>query len=109
MDLFTVPTLRFSVLYCFFVIAHDRRCILHFNVTRHPNSVWIAQQLREAFPDDHPHKYVIFDRDAKFGIEVLAAAQQLSWHLSELPSEALGKTGWQNAGSEVAGATCSIM
>jgi len=78
------------------VIAHDRRCILHFNVTRHPNSVWITQQLREAFPDDHPHKYVIFDRDAKFGIEVLAAAQQLSWHLSELPSEALGPLLFQN-------------
>jgi putative transposase len=35
MDFFTVPTLRFSVLYCFFVISHDRRQILHFNVTKH--------------------------------------------------------------------------
>jgi len=49
MDFFTVPSLTFGVLYCFFVIAHDRRRILHFNVTRHPTSVWIAQQLREAF------------------------------------------------------------
>jgi hypothetical protein len=40
MDFFTVPTLTFKVLYCFFVIAHDRRRILHFNVTRHPSSVW---------------------------------------------------------------------
>jgi hypothetical protein len=39
------------VLYCFFVIGHDRRCMLHFNVTRHPSSTWIVQQLREAFPD----------------------------------------------------------
>jgi hypothetical protein len=38
MDLFTVPTLTFGVLYCFFVIAHDRRRILHCNVTRHPTS-----------------------------------------------------------------------
>src|SRR3974390_3261996 len=35
MDFFTVPTLRFSVLYGFFVISHNRRRILHFNVTTH--------------------------------------------------------------------------
>jgi putative transposase len=50
MDFFTVPTLTFSVLYCFCLISHDRRRILHFNVTRHPTSSWIVQQLREAFP-----------------------------------------------------------
>jgi putative transposase len=32
MDFFTVPTLTFGVLYCFFVISHDRRRILHWNV-----------------------------------------------------------------------------
>ena len=36
MDLFTVPTITFGVLYCFFVIGHDRRKILRFNVTRNP-------------------------------------------------------------------------
>jgi hypothetical protein len=50
MDFFTVPTVTFRVLYCFFVISHDRRQILHFNVTRHPASAWIVQQVREAFP-----------------------------------------------------------
>ena len=50
MDFFTVPTINFSVLYCFFIIGHDRRRILHFNVTRHPTSAWTIQQLREAFP-----------------------------------------------------------
>ena len=50
MDFFIVPTLTFGVLYCFFVIAHDRRRILHFNVTRHPTSAWVAQQLRDSFP-----------------------------------------------------------
>jgi len=38
MDFFTVPTLTFGVLYCFFVIAHDRQCILHCNVTKHPTT-----------------------------------------------------------------------
>jgi transposase InsO family protein len=49
MDFFTVPTIWFRVLYCFFAISHDRRRILHFNVTKHPASLWIVQQLREAF------------------------------------------------------------
>jgi putative transposase len=54
MDFFTVPTITFSVLYCFFGIGHDRRRILHVNVTRHPTSVWIVQQLREAFALGRP-------------------------------------------------------
>jgi hypothetical protein len=33
MDFFTIPTLTFNVLYCFFLISHDRRRVLHFNVT----------------------------------------------------------------------------
>src|SRR5215472_8422196 len=41
MDFFTVPTVTFGVLYCLFVIGHDRRRILHFNVTKHPASRWI--------------------------------------------------------------------
>lgn len=49
MDSFTIPILRFGVLYCFFVIAHDRRRILHWDVTRHPTTAWVSQQLREAF------------------------------------------------------------
>lgn len=40
MDFFTVPTLTFGVLYCLFVITHDRRRVVHFNVTKHPTSSW---------------------------------------------------------------------
>ena len=43
MDFFTVPTISFGMLYCFFVIAHDRRRILHCNVTKHPTSLWVVQ------------------------------------------------------------------
>jgi putative transposase len=75
MDFFTVPTLTLSILYCFFVIAHDRRRILHCNVTRHPTAFWIAQQLREAFPYDNEHKYLIHDRDGKFGEAVGGALE----------------------------------
>jgi transposase InsO family protein len=70
-DFFTVPTATFKLLYCFFVIEHDRRKILHFNVTRHPNAEWVVQQLREAFPEAGPYRYVILDRDAKFDSSVL--------------------------------------
>jgi hypothetical protein len=45
-DFFTVPTITFRVLYCFFVVEHDRRRILHFNATAHPTSDWVVQQLR---------------------------------------------------------------
>ena len=56
MDFFTVPTITFGVLYCCFIISHDRRRILHFNVTKYPTSGWIIQQLREAFPFEASHK-----------------------------------------------------
>ena len=65
-DFFTVPTVTFKLLYCFFVIEHGRRKILHFNVTRHPTAEWVVQQLREAFPEAGPYRYVILDRDSKF-------------------------------------------
>ena len=58
-DFFTVPTLTFQVLYCFFVIAHGRRRILHFNVTRYPTADWVLQKLPEAFPQAAPYRYCI--------------------------------------------------
>jgi hypothetical protein len=70
MDFFSVPTITFGVLYCFFIIGHDRRRILHFNVTRHPTSTWIVQQLREAFPYEPATKFLILDHDSKYGTEV---------------------------------------
>ena len=53
-----------------FVIEHGRRRILHLNVTDHPTSPWIVQQLREAFPESCPYRYMILDRDANFDQEV---------------------------------------
>jgi putative transposase len=49
MDFFTVPTLTFRVLYCFFVIEHRRRKILHFNVAEHPTGSWIARNCEKHF------------------------------------------------------------
>jgi putative transposase len=77
MDFFTVPTLAFGVLYCFFVISHDRRRILHWEVTRHPNSAWVTQQLREAFPYDSSPKHLIFDRAMNFNLGVVDTIKTL--------------------------------
>jgi hypothetical protein len=66
MDFFTMLTLTLGVLYCLFVIAHDRRRILPYNVTKHPSSAWVVQQLREAFPYDSAPGYLIFDRGTQF-------------------------------------------
>ena len=70
-DFFTVPTVTFKLLYCFFVIEHGRRKILHANVTAHPTAEWVVQQLRETFSEAGPYRYVIFDRDAKFNADVV--------------------------------------
>lgn len=96
MDFFSVPTLTFGVLYCFFVIAHDRRRVLHFNVTRHPTSAWVSQQLREAFPYDAAPKYLIHDRDAIFGTEVVETIKTLGVQSKRMAF----KSPWQNGIAE---------
>jgi putative transposase len=77
-DFFTVPTLRFQVLYVFLVLAHDRRRIVHFNVTAHPTAEWTAQQLREAFPFEQVPKYLLRDRDRIFGVDFTKQVEDLS-------------------------------
>src|SRR5450755_3479422 len=90
-DFFTVPTIRFQVLYVFLVLAHDRRRVLHFNVTAHPTAEWTAQQLREAFAWDRAPRYLLRDRDRIFGddftrqvhdmgIEQVLCAPRSPWH-----------------------------
>ena len=56
LDFFTVPTVGFKVLFVLIVLAHNRRKVVHFNVTEHPTAQWTAQQLVEAFPWDTPPK-----------------------------------------------------
>ena len=66
-DFFTVPTIRFQILYVFLVLAHDRRRMVHFGVTAHPTAEWTAQQLRESFPWETAPCYLLRDRDRIFG------------------------------------------
>ena len=77
-DFFTVPTIRFQILYVFLVLAHDRRRILHFGVTANPTAEWTAQQLRDAFPWDSAPRYLLRDRDRIFGDEFTQQVKDMS-------------------------------
>lgn len=91
-----MPTITFGALYCFFVIGHDRRKILHFNVTKHPTSMWIVQQLRQAFPFESAPRFLILDRDAKFGLEVPIAIRSMGIN----PVQTSYQSPWQNSIAE---------
>ena len=90
LDFFTVPTATFRVLFVLLVLSHSRRRVVHFNVTEHPTTVWTAQQLVEAFPEDSTPRYLIRDRDKVYGdpfrervagtgIEEVMTAPQSPW------------------------------
>jgi putative transposase len=66
-DFFTVPTVTFRVLYVFIVLRHDRREVVHFNVTTNPHAEWTAQQIVNAFPYEEQPRFLIRDRDGIYG------------------------------------------
>lgn len=76
-DFFTVPTVRFTVLFVFLVVAHDRRRILHFNVTEHPTAQWTAQQMVEAFAFDTAPRFLLRDGDGIYGERFQRRVQSL--------------------------------
>jgi putative transposase len=87
---FTVPTVTHKVLVVFVILAHDRRRIVHVNVTAHPTAKWTAQQLVEACPLDEVPRYLLRDRDAidgaqfqqragNMGIEEVKIAPRSPW------------------------------
>jgi putative transposase len=62
-DFLVVPTITFRLLYVLVFLSHDRRRIIHFNVTPNPTSEWCAQQLRNAFCEHEPRRFLLRDRD----------------------------------------------
>ncbi len=66
-DFFTVVTVNFRILICFLVLRHQRRTVVHFNVTDHPTARWTAQRIVEAFPYDTAPRYLLRDRDRIYG------------------------------------------
>ena len=89
-DLFTVHTLTFGVLYGFLVLRHEQRQVVHFNLTAHPIAQWTAQQIVEAFPFDEKPRFLLRDRDqicgtyfrrrvTNMGIEEVIIAPRSPW------------------------------
>ena len=91
-DFFTVPTVLFKVLFVFVVLAHNRRRVVHVNVTDAPTARWTAQQLVEAFPWDTAPRYLLRDRDAMYGAVFSRQVHTLGIHEVKIAPRAP----WQN-------------
>jgi transposase InsO family protein len=76
-DFLTVPTATFRVLFLFVVLSHDRRRVLHLNVTDSPSAAWTGQQIINAFPEDTAPKYLLRDRDSIFGKDFVRRVKSL--------------------------------
>ena len=63
-DFFTVPTATLRVLFVLVILSHDRRRILHLNVTEHPTAAWTARQLLEMCGTGDAPRLLIRDLDA---------------------------------------------
>jgi transposase InsO family protein len=96
MDFFVVPTAELKMLFVLVILGHDRRRVLHFNVTEHPTAEWTAQQLVEAFPFQSAPRYLLRDGDAIYG-------EKVRWKLCALGIEEVvtaPASPWQNAYAE---------
>ena len=96
LDFFTVPTATFKVLFVFVVLSHDRRRIVHFNVTAHPTAAWTGRQLLEACGIEEAPRYLIRDRDAIYGEKF--RRQVAALHIKEI--RIAPRSPWQNPYAE---------
>ena len=92
-DIFLVPTLTYRLLCAFVILRHDRRELVHINVTDHPTPVWTIHQLIEAFPDDSAPRFLLRDRDAICSEEFARRVKGMGIH--EVPTAP--RAPWQNA------------
>ncbi len=67
-DFFTVPTVTFRILFVFLVLSHDRRRVLHCNVTEHPTAEWTGRQLIEAFPVETSRAALMLSGSSRFSL-----------------------------------------
>ncbi len=87
-DLFTVQTLTLQTIYAIVFIAHDRRRIVHVNVTKHPTAAWVWRQLLEATPWGNQPQHLIRDRDRCYGADFVARAARIGIHTVLTPVHA---------------------
>jgi putative transposase len=92
LDFFTVPTVTFRVLFVLVILTHERRRVVHFNVTEHPTAEWAAQQVIDAFPWDKAPGYLLRDRDRVYG----ASFRQRVQHMGIEEVVIAPRSPWQN-------------
>lgn len=92
LDFFIVPTVTYKVLFVLLILTHQRRRVVHFNVTEHPTAEWTAQQVLEAFPWDDVPRYLLRDRDRIYG----AAFRQRVRHMGIEEVLIASRSPWQN-------------
>ena len=92
LDFLVVPTVRHTVLFVLVILAHERRRVVHFNITEHPTAQWTAQQVVDAFPWDEAPRYLLRDRDRIYG----AYFQQRVRHMGIEEVVIAPRSPWQN-------------
>ncbi len=75
------------------ILVHDRRKVVHFNVTRHPTSAWLSRQVTEAFPWDTAPRFLLRDRDSSYGPVFSAHVEAMG--ITEVKTAP--RSPWQNA------------
>jgi hypothetical protein len=98
-DVFTVPTASFKILFVFIMLAHERRRLLHFNITAHPTAQWTAQQIVEAFPWEIGTRSTVGRSNT--------ASRTWASKKSKLPRAVPGRIPTASGSSAAFGATCS--
>jgi hypothetical protein len=91
-----VPTVAFRLLFVFIVLAHDRRRVIHFNVSAYPTSEWTAHQIAEAFPWESAPRYLQHDRDSMYGGAFRKRFQEMN--IQEV--QTAPRSPWQNPYAE---------
>ena len=95
-DFFAVPTATFRVLYVFFFLSHNRRRVLHFNITEFPSAAWTALQIIQAFPEETTPSYMLRDRDCMYGEQFRSRVEGIG--IEQVLSAPRGP--WQNPYAE---------
>ena len=91
-DFLTVPTIQFKLLHVIVVVEHYRRKLIYFNVTKNPTAEWSIQQIRNLLFDYDTPKYLIRDRDKKYG--TLLGSKKNRFGIDEIVTAY--RSPWQN-------------
>jgi len=92
-DLFVVPSATFRLMFVALILIHDRRKLVHFNVTRNPTSAWLSRQVTEAFPWDMAPRFLLRDRDRSYGTAFRRRVEAMG--ITEVVTAR--RSPWQNA------------